>query len=454
METAHGDPGRTACDPMHSLRSRYVLGRRSNRLAGCPLCGGRPTAATPGHRPGWRPRRAQRDRKRCRDGPPPDSPTHHSGPYEQFRLPRRFPDPRARRVLGRLRRTIGGGRRRGRRRSRRAAAPRRRSAVCRTMGGGGGGLPLRLRTPSRASRRWRTRPGVERAGAFKVKPVCVVPRWRPFARRQEPPCDCELVISAAGAATGTYPRRSEENPRHSFRAIAEKATGTSIAAARRRPHPRPPFGSLPTSGLLGLLGILCSLACGSAPQPPWLLLVHTRSTTGYRLAAVEIWQGSRYLGASNAQGELSAQLTVAPSTALPWSARCPGDFTLEHEGPPALTLPRHHGRTLALLRVRCRPAHQTTTIVVRVTGTDIPSLPILLDGQPLGQTERDGTAHLRLRLPTRRRIRVSLDTSAFTALRPQHPVHTFEVSEHPPLWLIDQNFVHGNDGDSRSAHPP
>lgn len=215
----------------------------------------------------------------------------------------------------------------------------------------------------------------------------------------------------------------------------------------------------PGLALSSLWAAIWLLACGKTPLPLWLLHVQASSTAGHPLPAVEVWQGSRYLGSSDGRGELWAQLTAAPGATLPWLARCPPGFTFERGAAAneseTLFIPERGGRTLDDLRIRCRPMYQTTTIVIRTSGVALSSLPILLDGQPIGQTERDGTAHLRLRFPLHDRVRISLDTSIESALRPQDPVHTFEVSEHPPLWLIDQPFVRVANGDPEhsSLHP-
>ena len=77
--------------------------------------------------------------------------------------------------------------------------------------------------------------------------------------------------------------------------------------------------------------------------------------------------------------------------------------------------------------------------VLAVTGSTA-SLPVLVDGVPVGQTDELGFAHVHVRARPDSSFDVSLDTSANDKLSPTNPSQRFELDANDQVFVFDTTF--------------
>lgn len=199
------------------------------------------------------------------------------------------------------------------------------------------------------------------------------------------------------------------------------------------------------------VGALCvafgSPGCGAPPAEHSRFAVDLRaaSTTRDAVAGVRFWADGRELGATDARGELKAQLTGRDDQLVALSAACPPSYrTLSPNR--RLVLRRIQGTTRASaadfeLTALCQPLESSAAVVVRARGPEAAGLPLRVGGEAMGQTELDGTAHLLVRMRPHSLVRVEIATDAHPALLPRNPVHTFQLDDEDSIFLIDQSFT-------------
>jgi hypothetical protein len=218
-----------------------------------------------------------------------------------------------------------------------------------------------------------------------------------------------------------------------------------------------------------LLALLCISPAACADASPattrFTALLRARTASGEPIAGVRAWADGRALGATSATGELRTDLIGAEGSAVQLSAACP----------PAYRTPDAE-RRLVLRRVRaargsagsadlelaqlCEPIEHAAALVVLASGEGRAALPIRIDGELVGQTEADGSAHLTLTAPAHATVRVELETSAQPRLLPRNPVHSFRLEDEDSILLLEQTFsverprrVPAAPGRTRSAPP-
>ena len=206
------------------------------------------------------------------------------------------------------------------------------------------------------------------------------------------------------------------------------------------------------------VALAATLSCCQPEVEHWRLTVHGAYVDGQVLGGVSVWCGKEHLGMTDAQGHLSAWVAAAPDTSIRLRYRCPSgdlaDKSTTHE--QRLLLPPQAGsRPLSPLSMHCPQERHEKSIVVRVSPSHaLQPLPIRINGEILGQTATDGTAHLQLRIGREQRVKVELDTTSQPTVLPRNPVHTFEATAGSHLWLVDQSFVVPDSSPPAKRQPP
>lgn len=196
-----------------------------------------------------------------------------------------------------------------------------------------------------------------------------------------------------------------------------------------------------------LLPILCVLGCVARPNVDERFTIEVRALTANQeqVADVRLWADGRELGATDVHGLLRASLTGREGQVLGLSAACPPAYrTLTQNR--RIVLRRIEGKARSHetdfeLSVACEPLEKHAAIVVRALGPDVAGLPIRVDGETVGQTELDGTAHLLLGVRPYSSLRVQIDTAAYPNLLPKDPVQTFQLDGDDRIVLMEQAFA-------------
>jgi hypothetical protein len=81
------------------------------------------------------------------------------------------------------------------------------------------------------------------------------------------------------------------------------------------------------------------------------------------------------------------------------------------------------------------------TFVVGLRAERGAHVPVTHLGQPLGETDAWGVAHVLVRAPRQEQVSLTLDTSGHPDLRPQNPTLTFVAPDRDELVLLEHEFV-------------
>ena len=203
----------------------------------------------------------------------------------------------------------------------------------------------------------------------------------------------------------------------------------------------------------GSIALLVSLsagtgACGRSDQPVPLsslaLVLHATAPDGAVVSGLRAWADGRELGNTRGDGSLDATVSGREGQRVMLSFACPlGHRTLDAQRELWLRRARPIAKRPAAiaLSVRCQPIERVAALVVRARGSRSAGLPVLAQGEVIGRTSSDGTAHLLIATRARSALRVTIDTSAVPALRPANPVQTFELLDADRLLLFEQRFA-------------
>jgi len=192
-----------------------------------------------------------------------------------------------------------------------------------------------------------------------------------------------------------------------------------------------------------------SLGCRQPdPLPPahQPAAIHARSPDGHDVAGVRVWADGHELGTTDGKGQLATAFESPAGTRIVVTAACPPAYrTLDerrevtvrvlHAAPSQPTL------TPLQLTVTCAPLELLAALVVRIRGEAASSMPIRVRDHVVGQTGRDGTAHVVLRARPDASLTVELDTSADPQLEPRNPVRTFQLGKEPSVLVFDQTLT-------------
>ncbi|HXK18460.1 MAG TPA: hypothetical protein VNG33_11690, partial [Polyangiaceae bacterium] len=88
----------------------------------------------------------------------------------------------------------------------------------------------------------------------------------------------------------------------------------------------------------------------------------------------------------------------------------------------------------------CQKRLSDVVVIVHADHGD--SLPVLVDGKPVGVTDGDGVAHLLLRRPrSDKSLQLGLDTTNRTTLKPVNPSRTYQLSGRDAVVLFEPSFA-------------
>lgn len=192
------------------------------------------------------------------------------------------------------------------------------------------------------------------------------------------------------------------------------------------------------SARLGLCAVLgATTGCANTPTPHDLE-VEVRAEQGVAVSGAQLRVRGDYLGTTNPLGRATLRVPASPGERLPVALTCPPGFNAT---PPeqVVTLPTG-GRSAEPLRLAMSCQAEQHDAVVIVHATTPTSLPVLVDGVPVGQTDALGFAHVHVRAASDSAFEVSLDTSSNAKLQPTNPSRRFHLEARDEVFVFDTTF--------------
>lgn len=190
-------------------------------------------------------------------------------------------------------------------------------------------------------------------------------------------------------------------------------------------------------GFWAVLGAVAS-GCANRSPTPHDLEVEVRAADGAAVSGAQLRVRGDYLGTTSPLGRATLRVPAKAGERLPVSLTCPPGFSAapaERE----VSLPARGPSTEPLrLSMLCEAEQHEAVVVVR-TGTSA-SLPVLVDGVPVGQTDALGFAHVHVRVASDSPFEVSLDTSTNAKLSPANPSRRFQLEDHDEVFVFDAAF--------------
>jgi hypothetical protein len=171
---------------------------------------------------------------------------------------------------------------------------------------------------------------------------------------------------------------------------------------------------------------------------PFPVEVTVESDPGQPLSDVPVYLGTEELGTTGDDGSARVLRFDPPGTLLRFRCDCPVGFrasqaikelSLKNYRAPDITAPLQ-------IHLRCRPESRLAVFVVKARNG--PHIEILLQGERVGRTDRDGVAHFS------RRVAVGseqvIELHAGPKLRPSRISHFFKMPDANELFVVDQRF--------------
>jgi hypothetical protein len=196
-------------------------------------------------------------------------------------------------------------------------------------------------------------------------------------------------------------------------------------------------------GLAAGLALLTPASCADPEPLPFVAHFSVTADEKAPVAGAQIAARGKVIGTSNATGELQARLLGFEGDRVPLTLSCPSGFAPS----PA--------ESIVILRsvqglggeerkpidhaLGCQPTKRDAVVLVHVSGA-VASLPVKIDGAPVGQTDGLGFAHFYLRPDPGTRFEVAIDTSSNEKLMPQNPQQVFQVDTHDDVFVFDRDF--------------
>jgi hypothetical protein len=174
----------------------------------------------------------------------------------------------------------------------------------------------------------------------------------------------------------------------------------------------------------------------------------TAVSDGDPLAGVKIVADGVPLGETGREGELGAQITGREGQTVAVGAECPEGYRTPDQI-PLLTLrsfqaiDQRAAERGVEMTISCPPSERLAAFVVRTLDQDdeaIPDLPVRIRGEEIARTDANGVAHFQLELRPSTTLRLALDTSARTDVRPQNPGSTYTIPDQDEVFVMDQRF--------------
>jgi hypothetical protein len=178
--------------------------------------------------------------------------------------------------------------------------------------------------------------------------------------------------------------------------------------------------------------------CSSRAPAPHDLEVEVRAEEGVAVSGAQLRVRGDYLGTTNPLGRATLRVPASPGERVPVALTCPPGFSAS---PPeqVVTLPEG-GRSTEPIRLAMSCQAEQHDAVVIVHAATPASLPVLVDGVPVGQTDALGFAHVHVRAASDSPFEVSLDTSSNAKLLPANPSRRFQLEAHDDVFVFDTTF--------------
>ncbi|HVZ36521.1 MAG TPA: hypothetical protein VG963_29025 [Polyangiaceae bacterium] len=194
---------------------------------------------------------------------------------------------------------------------------------------------------------------------------------------------------------------------------------------------------------LALLALGAGFACNGQKQLPYPLHVSVKADGRVPVPGAQISMQGQLLGTTNQAGEIDTQLPGAEGDRVSIKLTCPDGFaakqadsTIVLRSGPGLG---NEDRRPILHDLACQPLKRDAVIVVHASGAGA-SLPVKIDGAPVGRTDGLGYGHFHVRTDPGARFEVAIDTSANGTLLPQNPHEVFQIDEKDDLFVFEQRF--------------
>ena len=190
---------------------------------------------------------------------------------------------------------------------------------------------------------------------------------------------------------------------------------------------------------VGLLLALTAPGCESNAPTPHDLEVEVRAEGGAPVSGAQLHVRGDYLGTTDSLGHAALRVPARAGERLPVSLTCPPGFSTA-PAEQVVAVPERTPSALAQrLTLICQTEQHDAVVVVHAAGTPA-SLPILVDGVPVGQTDSLGFAHVHVRAAADSPFDVSLDTSANAKLSPSNPSRRFQLEGRDEVFVFDAAF--------------
>ena len=186
-----------------------------------------------------------------------------------------------------------------------------------------------------------------------------------------------------------------------------------------------------------LLACWLLLRCGWLDAPgEETLAFSVADSTGAAVQGAEVAVDGQFAGKSDAAGNLRALHQGSVGQKLEVQLTCPAGFSAAPERSvlvfrPTTSEPVPHA-------LRCRRPPPETVVVVHAPGGG--SLPVLVNGSPIGKTDALGVAHVLVRQPPGSRLELALDTGSAPHLFPQNPRKAFDIGSRNDAFVFHRPF--------------
>jgi hypothetical protein len=199
------------------------------------------------------------------------------------------------------------------------------------------------------------------------------------------------------------------------------------------------------SALAAWAALLALPACDHEPTPQlFRLTLCAQDTQDRPVPGTRFWADGRELGVTAADGVLRVALDAHAAHAVILSAACPAAYRTRE--PRRRIAPQQRGSVSARIALElttaCEPLDHAAVVIVRArAAAALAGMPIRSDGEVIGQTDLDGTAHVMLHARAGTSLHIALDTRAWPELAPRDPVQTFQLGDEDAILLVDQRFT-------------
>jgi hypothetical protein len=206
---------------------------------------------------------------------------------------------------------------------------------------------------------------------------------------------------------------------------------------------------------LVLLALGASFGCNGRRQLPYPVHVSVKADGRVPVPGAQLSMQGQLLGTTNQAGEIDTQLRGFEGDRLSLKLTCPDGFAAKPAESPIVlrSMPGlgNEDRRLLLHDVACQPLKRDAVIVVHASGAGA-SLPVKIDGAPVGQTDGLGYGHFHVRTDPGARFEVAIDTSANGRLTPQNPHEVFQIDQKDDLFVFEQRFQLSGKSKLAGAH--